>query len=376
MSRPEISQHIGLNVVTVSNYIDSFLKERLVFEKTLDVSEGGRRPVLLDLNPDAAYAVGVGINLFNSVAVLVDLKGNIVARAKTEEVPLSAQAAADCSINLIRELLLKAKSYADKIKGLGIGIAGLVDKKSGSVHWPQRNGGGYNYVGLNINLRDALEKEFDLPVFVENDSTCACFAEQWARKDLSCKNAMFMFSGVGCGIMIKGDIYTGSGGFAGEISVHNPSAAKKSPCVFAESCLIERWEADLGIVEEARKMVQERESRLVEFCQGDINNLSLRSVFQAAKAKDALACELIEQGAIRLGIKTAFLVNLLNPDMVIIGGGFEEAGELFLTKLRFAVNEWAFKEMTADLKIVYSDLAENAVAVGAASLIVRRVFAQ
>ncbi|MCM8796147.1 MAG: winged helix-turn-helix transcriptional regulator, partial [Candidatus Omnitrophica bacterium] len=82
ISRPDISKEMGINVVTVSNYIDEFIKHNLVYEKELDVSEGGRRPLLLDLNPQAGFVVGVGLNLMNMVGLLVDLKGNIITKTQ------------------------------------------------------------------------------------------------------------------------------------------------------------------------------------------------------------------------------------------------------------------------------------------------------
>src|SRR3990167_8096793 len=82
ISRPDISKEMGLNVVTISNYVDDFIKQNVVYEKEIDVSEGGRRPVLLDLNPRAGFVVGVGLNLMNMVGLLVDFKGNIVTKTQ------------------------------------------------------------------------------------------------------------------------------------------------------------------------------------------------------------------------------------------------------------------------------------------------------
>ena len=82
ISRPDISKEMGINVVTISNYIDEFIKRNLVYEKELDISEGGRRPVLLDLNPQAGFVIGAGLNLMNMVGLLADLKGNIITKTQ------------------------------------------------------------------------------------------------------------------------------------------------------------------------------------------------------------------------------------------------------------------------------------------------------
>src|SRR3989338_6622225 len=80
ISKTEISSLIGVNVVTVSNYVEEFLRQKLIFEKELDVSKGGRRPVLLDLNIDSGYAIGIGINLLNTIGALVDMRGKLIFR--------------------------------------------------------------------------------------------------------------------------------------------------------------------------------------------------------------------------------------------------------------------------------------------------------
>ena len=108
----------------------------------------------------------------------------------------------------------------------------------------------------------------------------------------------------------------------------------------------------------------------------NINNVDLKSVFIASRANDELALLALDKAAKRLGIKISYLVNFLNPEVVVIGGGFEEAGEIFLNKVSATVKEWAFREATENLKIVYSQLRENAVALGAASLVMQKTFAQ
>jgi len=107
-----------------------------------------------------------------------------------------------------------------------------------------------------------------------------------------------------------------------------------------------------------------------------VENIDLKTVFAAARAQNALALKALESAARRLGIKIAYLVNLLNPQIVVIGGGLEEAGDEFLRRVSATVKEWAFRESAENLKIAYSQLRENAVALGAASLVMQRVFAQ
>jgi glucokinase len=188
-----------------------------------------------------------------------------------------------------------------------------------------------------------------------------------------------MFSGVGCGIMINGEIYTGANGYAGEVSIYNFKEQDLFNCALGNGCFIKRWETDLGIVDDVKKILakdKQEAERFFNLTSSNIDNLDLKSIFIAARANDRLANSAIETAAKRLGIKIAHLVNLLNPQIVAIGGGLEEAGENFLNKVGSTVREWAFREVTEDLKVVYSQLRENSVALGAASLVMQRLFVQ
>ncbi len=379
ISRPDISQELGVNVVTISNYIDEFIKQNLVFEKELDVSEGGRRPVLLDLNPRAGFVIGVGLNLMNMVGLLVDLKGNIVTKTQIARPRASVKEITESLLEIIREILRRSKEYTSDIKGVGVGIAGLVNKKDGSIHWPQKMNHYYTYASVDLRLKDLIEKEFNLAALIENDATCACFGEHWLDLERGLKNVIYMFSGVGCGIMLDGEIYTGTQGYAGEVSIYNFKEQDLFNCEIAKGCFMKRWEMDLGIIDDLKEMLsrnKETAEKFFRLTSSNINNVDLKSVFIANRAKDPIASLVLGRAGKRLGIKIAYLVNLLNPEVVVIGGGLEEAGDEFLTIVTQTVKDWAFREVTEDLKILYSQLRENAVAQGAASLVTRKIFAR
>jgi glucokinase len=279
----------------------------------------------------------------------------------------------------MREILRRSKEYTSNIKGIGVGIAGLVNKKDGAIHWPQKMDHYYTYASVDLPLRELIEKEFNLPALIENDATAACCGEQWLGLEGGIKNLVFMFSGVGCGIMIAGEVYTGTHGYAGEVSIYNFKEQDLFNCAMGRSCFLKRWEMDLGIIDEVKEMLSQDKDQAAEFFKftsSNINNIDLKSVFIANRARNTIATLALDKAAKRLGIKISYLVNLLNPEAVVIGGGLEEAGEEFLNKVTATVEEWAFREATQDLKIVYSQLRENAVALGAASLVIRKIFAQ
>lgn len=360
ISKTDISSLIGLNVVTVSNYVDDFLRQKIVFEKEFDISKGGRRPLLLDLNAGAGYTLGIGVNLMNTIGVVTDLSGHIVKKVKMDKTSRHVKEVVDSIIEVAAQLMEASADIRPRIRGIGIGIGGVVDTQREKVLWPERVGNSYHYVDVTIPLKDILEREFRYPVMIENDATVACFGEQWLALESDVKDLVYMFSGVGCGLMLNNEIYRGATGCAGEVSIH--SSKRETPY------FLERWEADLGIREDYLK--------LLKWKKADLSTPTLQEIFDSAKRGESPAIDVVRDAGRRLGIRTAHLVNLLNPQMVIIGGGIEEAGIALIEEVREAVAEWCFFETANVVKIVPSRLGEDAVALGAASLIIRHAFAE
>ncbi|MBU1999196.1 MAG: ROK family protein, partial [Candidatus Omnitrophica bacterium] len=144
-------------------------------------------------------------------------------------------------------------------------------------------------------------------------------------------------------------------------------------------CLLKRWEMDLGIIEDIKLELSKSKDEAATFFKitsANIDNVDLKSVFIANRMGHNIVTSCLDRAAKRLGIKIASLVNLLNPEMVVIGGGLEDAGDDFLNRVISTVKDWAFRECTEDLKIMYSRLRENAVALGAGSLVMQRIFAK
>ena len=181
LTKTDISKLVRLNIVTVSNYVNDFIQKRLILEKDIDVSTGGRRPVLVQLNKEAGYVIGIGFNLFNSIGLLVDLEGNVISEIKMRLPDERAASVMEHLIEMVDEILSKSKVGKEKIREVGIGIAGLLDKGGGSLRWPEKMGEGFGY--LYVPIREEIERKFGIPVLLENDATVAAFGEYWLSLD-------------------------------------------------------------------------------------------------------------------------------------------------------------------------------------------------
>ena len=376
LTRTELSQGTGFNIVTVSNYINQFIKQALVSERGFDISTGGRKPILVELNAKAGFAVGidigqVGLANTQTILVITDLRGQIVHRMVKPLASDSVDHLLQGLGGVIRELLTTSPVDVKKIQGVGVGLPGIMDERAGTVR-DTRHGIRTNYVAI----RDQLEADLRLPILMGGDSTLAGYGELRLGLDRPAQNLVYLFSDVGASLIINGHIYWGAGGSAGELGVFVPSdddylAWIKSPSFVLSNA----W--DLGLPDQARKLIQDGHATSIsELVHGNLESVTLHTVLDAALGGDQLARELVEHAAMQLGIRIAYLVNLMNPEVVVIGGGIERAGSLLLEPVWRCVKKYAYEESASLVDVLPAQLGENVVALGAACWVIREVFVQ
>ncbi len=374
VTRTEISKVTKLNIVTVSNYVNNYIDKNLVIEKGFDVSTGGRKPTLVELNAKMGNVIGVDIGPVDMVAVITDLANTVIGKTKRKRPKGPMNEVITSSIEMIYEIMEKSKIDKNKIKGVGLGISGVIDSLAGTVRdtdpYRGRTTGSYS------SVKALVQKEFNIPTFVGNDATVAAFGEKRLGLEQEIDDMLYVYSDVGCGIIIKGEIYCGAGGSAGEMQLMVDTPG--SPLQDKDPSYLRPWGVDLGITEAARNIIskEKSESKIMDIAGGDMENITPDIIIEAAKAKDKIAVEIIENAGTNLGIRIAYLINLFNPEVVVIGGGIEQAGELLLSPIRAAVRSLAFEEPANTVKIVPSRLGDSAVALGAAALVLREIFAQ
>jgi len=370
LARTDVAKVTGINIVTVSNYIDNYIKQGLVSQKGLDISTGGRRPLLVELNAEAGYVVGVGMNVAETVSLVTDLSNKVVFKLKKSRPLETGESLVNYLIDITEETINKAGIERDKIKGIGVGIPGIVNKDIHTVRWPR--GLFSKDLSVSVSITDLFIKKFNIPTLVDNDANAAIFGEKWITLESNIKNLIYMYSGVGCGIMIDGKIYRGTTGCAGELFLDSET---NYASWMQQSHETQTWGIDLGLTLEAKRIVKDNpHSAIAKLVGGDAEKVDFFVVVNAVKERDPLILELVENAARGLGSRAASLINLLNPEIMIIGGGIEEVGTFFIESLKKMVKVAAIEEATRKLKVIPARLGEEAVAIGAACLVVQDIF--
>lgn len=355
ISRTEISHITDINIVSISNYVNDYIDKGIVLETGCDVSTGGRRPELVELNARGVYVIGIDMGISGITAVITDLSANLISKVKVPVLSDGSDQAAK-AMDAIEDILKKSQVNISAVKAIGVGLGGTNNRFA--------------------VLRNAIHEKFGIDALMGGDAACAAFGEKRLNGQAGAEDLLYMYSDVGCGIIIRGDIYFGAGGSAGEMQFSREHISKEEEALFFRgSQYLKPWGADLGITQIAKYEIEKgMGTKIVALAKGDMRNITTEIVIEAAKQDDDLASDIVRNAGMNLGIRAAYLVNLFNPEVVVIGGGVEKAGELILEPIRKTVHKLAFSDQADMVKIITSALGEDAVSLGAASLAIREIF--
>ncbi|MGB2629712.1 MAG: ROK family protein [Candidatus Omnitrophota bacterium] len=386
ISRAEISKQTDLNIVTVSNYISKYVKKKLVLETGLDISSGGRRPELLKLNKEYKYSLGIDLGAPHLtidpavVGVILDVTGKVVAKEKVKKEKESFEKLTERVMGLADKLIKNSGISVSDIQGIGVGIWGVLDRYRGMVRYAVEEEQIVSYT----NLLTPLESKFDLPVFVEHDASLAAFGERWSGIGASsaAENLIFMCSDSSCGLIVRGELYSGATRSAGELNINPPlpgGVQDASKCweTYNYGCCLRSRGLDLGVTGRVKSFLAEHPQEgaaILEKIGGNADNIDFRTIVEFAEKGEGIAKKTLEEAGEYIGAKIAFLINLFNPEVVVIGRGIEKGGDVFFSAVRRAVRKWAYEESVKIVKVLPASLGEDAVAVGAAAMVTREMF--
>jgi len=314
------------------------------------------------------YSIGVDLGGTNIVSAIVNYQGKIVSRLK---VPTLAERGKESTIKriveTIHENIVQSTIASGDIIGIGIGAPGPLDVKKGIINFAPNLPG-----WRDVPLRKILEDEFNMKVVLENDANAAawgerCFGASQGVNNLVC---FTLGTGIGGGIIINGKIYHGNNYGAAELG--HMTVNKDGPrCNCGNYGCLEAYSSATGIKNRIKNRIKEGiKSEFLDFDEDKLfESLRLKSIFEAARKGDRLTEDIVEEAISYLGIAIANIINILNPEMVVLVGGITNEGNKLLIPLGEEVKKRALYSNYKSLKIVIGKLAGNAGVLGAAALL-------
>lgn len=372
ITKADIASEAKLTFTTVNNIVDPLLKENLIYETGYDTSSGGRKPVLLTINPNRYYAIGIHFSLSKMIAMVFNFKGEPVAEhAMTTNSNTSIEIIIDQIKQAIQTVFEKSKIKKSDLIGIGIAAPGPLDPIKGILFSPP------NFKDwVSVPLKDIIQNHFGVPTFVEKDVNAMAFGEYLEVNNKKINNLLFidLDIGIGSGIILNGQIYHGFPFGAGEIG-HGTIDIDGPRCNCGNYGCLEAVASGLAIVrrlgEELRRGSQ---SQLKEKYLDSKETVTVLEIIQAASMGDELARNLLDESARYVGIATASVINMLKPEILIMGGILVNEYSHYLPQVKQIARSRVFTSFTEDIIITPSSFKEKAGVIGAGTFILEKYF--
>ncbi|HEV2528613.1 MAG TPA: ROK family transcriptional regulator [Thermomicrobiales bacterium] len=348
VSRTDLVDAASLSPATVSDITAELLRDGMIRERETGRSTGGRRPILLTIDPDAGLAIGAKLTEHRLVTVVTDFEGTVVEQ---DDLPLGGRTP-DAVVAAIGNYAdaVAARHPSRHLFGLGLGLAGAIDREDGLcrfspfLRW------------RDVPLRDLLETRIRRPVVIENDVGTLTIAERWFGAGVGERDFLVVTlgRGVGLGMILHGRPYRGAGGQGGEFG-HITVARDGPPCECGKRGCLEAIAGDGAIVRAASAALG--------------RDVTLAAAADAARGGHPGVRAVFDEAGDALGTALATLVNLLNPTLLIVSGEGAEVLDLLDAPMRAALARDGFDRLTTDLRLTVDPWGDEAWARGAAGLL-------
>ncbi|WP_343563386.1 ROK family protein [Sphingobacterium sp.] len=359
-----LSKSLAKSTPIVTKAINELLEQHIIVDKGLAASTGGRRAALYALNDHVdQLIISVSVDQFYTSIHLSNLKQEILAETVDIRLDLRDESAGNGIVEHIREFINVHKLKSSKIIGIGISMPGFVNA----------------HLGVNDSfaednplhhLKQNIEKKLNIPTIIDNDSRCVAWAEKEFGSGVNSTHTLVINLnwGVGLGIIINGEIFTGATGFAGEFS-HIPLSNTNSLCSCGKRGCLEVEASLNSAIEQTEMAIQQGEYSIYSTLIKSMSNKN-NALIEAAKIGDQLVIYNIGRIGFMIGKGISTLLHILNPNKVIISGRGAEIGHILGPQIQNAINEFSIPRIAKMTEIEISGLHKTAQQKGTAALVV------
>jgi glucokinase-like ROK family protein len=368
IARVELQKRTKLSWGTITSSIKELLQKRLIVELGSVTTGVGRRPVELDMDLSKNLVLGLDLGSSFIRSILIDVKGQVLG---SREIPVDAggskekilRSLLEAGRDLLRQYSVKERSLA----GIGVAAPGAVDFRNGICHYAPHHP---NW--KEVALKEIFSREFGVPCFVDHVSNCFALSEKLFGygRDLDSFVCVLLGTGVSAGIVIHGEVYRGADNFSGEFG-HMCVDVDGPRCACGNRGCLEVYTSGSALarfgVEEARK---NKGSTIAALSRASGGAVTGEMVYEAALSRDPGSLEIFRRTGRYLGIGVSNLVNLLNPQAIILGGQVSKASRFFLPSFTKVLERCAWYGSKRDVRI---STLENGTVLGAAAIVFQEI---
>lgn len=358
----DLSREVNISVPTMTKLIGELITEGFVLDFGKQGTSGGRRPNMYGLNPDAGYFIGVDINKDNISLGLINFKGQLIEYEPDKPFVLENTIhSLDKLCAIIKSFITKVTVSKEKILAVGVNLSGRVNSQSGFS---------YSFYYLDEKpLSTLIEERLDYTVYIENDSRSMTYGEYMHGENSNFKDMLFINAswGLGIGIIIDGKLYYGKSGFSGEFG-HFPFFDNEIICRCGKRGCLETGASGSAMHRMFMEKLSEGRVSTLSNKYNKGEQITIEDIMDAVHKEDVLAIEIIESVGNELGKAISGLINLFNPELIVLGGTLANAKDYIMLPIKSAINKYSLIRVSKDTNIRLSKLGEKCGIMGACML--------
>ena len=361
-SLADLSKELDTSIPTTTKLVGELVEDGLLVEIGKLGTNGGRRPSIFGLNPSAGYFVGVDIRRKFLGFAITDFKGSLVDYH--EKVEFTVQNSEDSfreMCRMIKRELVETGINPEKVLAYGFNLTGRVNNETGYC---------FSYfLGEDKPIASVLEAELGKPVYVENDSRAMTYGEYICGTSNGVRNMLYLNVawGLGMGMIVDGKLSYGKSGFSGEIG-HFPLLNNNCICHCGKMGCLETGASGSAVYRIFMEKLKEGRTSTLSDKFNRREEIHMEEILAAVNEEDVLAIEVIEEIGTTLGRAIAGLINIFNPELIVIGGIISETKEYLLLPIKSAVQKHSLNIINSDTSIKFSKLGKKAGSIGSCML--------
>lgn len=367
-SNSYLAKKLNISVPTVQVLLNELIEVGLVADLGLGDSSGGRRPSMYGLAERSFYTMGIDIGRYTTRVGIYNHLNESVSGTQNFDIKLeNKESFVDEVYQFASSVIKNSQIETDKLIGIGINMPGLIDYKQGINN---------TYLNFETPVGEMFEEKFQKRVFLENDARARAISELrfGAAKGKSNALVFHIDWGVGLGMILDGKLHRGASGFAGEFS-HMPIQEEGALCHCGKHGCLETIASGMALSRRIEEGLQAgNESILLRDNAEGITQFNLETITEAVNNGDMFAISLLSNMAHHLGKGIASLIQVLNPELVILGGRLSKAGEYLITPIKQSLYLHCIPKLREDVNIVVSQLDKEAGVLGAIAVVAENAF--
>lgn len=366
----DICSRFNISSPTSMGLLGELMAEGLVEKQGLGKSVGGRKPDLYGLRNNSLFVLSIDMNRFSTRMAIMDNNNNQITPIRSYSYTLPEDLTGlDTFCGWVQDLIETSGIDKQKLVGIGLSMPGLVASKEGDSRTYLRTD------VLDESLQEVLSRKLGKPVFIQNDVKSAALAELRFGQAKGRQDVLVISIdwGVGTGVIMDGNLRGGHAGFAGEFG-HIPLVENGILCHCGKRGCLETLASGIAMVRAAREGIKSgQKSLLSKLSPEELEQLEPKQIIQAAQQGDQFAINLLSETGVNLGKGIAILIQLFNPELVILGGNMAEAGQLITTPIQQSINTYCMAQLRESTNIALSALGPQANMMGATATVLENI---